>query len=73
MSGTHCHMHASSTSGGVSVYCIVLYRAQQYRIYFKHRISRSKCKSSSDIAGTAKKHQTITMETKVKIIESGVR
>ena len=55
------------------MYCIVLYRAQQYRIYFKHRMSRSKYKSSSDVAGTAKKHQTITMETKVKIIESGVR
>ncbi|TEA28395.1 hypothetical protein DBR06_SOUSAS20310028, partial [Sousa chinensis] len=31
--------------------------------------SRSKRKSSSDVAGTAKKHQVITMETNVKIIE----
>ena len=35
-------------------------------------MSRSKCKSSSDIAGTTRKCQ-IMMETKVKIIESGSR
>ena len=38
-------------------------------LYFKPRISRSKHKSSSDVAGTAKKCQAIEMETKVKIIE----
>ena len=32
-------------------------------------MSGSKLKSSSDVAGTAKKHQAIMMETKVKIIE----
>ena len=32
-------------------------------------MSRSKHKSSGDVAGTAKKHQAITMETKVKIID----
>ena len=32
-------------------------------------MSKSKCKSSSDVAVTAKKHQVIRMETKVKIIE----
>ena len=33
-------------------------------------MSRSKPKSSDDVAGTAKKHQpAITIETKVKIIE----
>ena len=32
-------------------------------------MSGSKQKSSSDVAGTAKKCQAITMETKVKIIE----
>ena len=32
-------------------------------------MSGSKCKSSGDVAGTAKKHQAIIMETKVKIIE----
>ena len=32
-------------------------------------MSGSKCKSSGDVAGTAKKRQTIMMETKVKIIE----
>ena len=32
-------------------------------------MSGSKSKSSSDVAGTAKKHQAITVETKVKITE----
>ena len=32
-------------------------------------MSRSKRKGSGDVAGTAKKRQAITMETKVKIIE----
>ena len=32
-------------------------------------MSRSKCKSSSDVAGTAKKRQVIMTDTKVKIIE----
>ncbi|XP_067566187.1 putative CENPB DNA-binding domain-containing protein 1 [Pseudorca crassidens] len=32
-------------------------------------MTRRKHKSTGDVAGTAKKHQTITMETKVKIIE----
>ena len=32
-------------------------------------MSGSEHKSSSDVAGTAKKHQAIMMETKVKIIE----
>ena len=32
-------------------------------------MSRSKHKSSGDVAGTTKKHQGITIETKVKIIE----
>ena len=32
-------------------------------------VFRSKCKSNDDVAGTAKKYQVITMETKVKIIE----
>ncbi|XP_069900768.1 tigger transposable element-derived protein 1-like [Globicephala melas] len=32
-------------------------------------MSGSKCKSSSDVADTAKVHQTIMVETKVKIIE----
>ncbi|TEA31043.1 hypothetical protein DBR06_SOUSAS9610098, partial [Sousa chinensis] len=35
--------------------------------------SGSKCKSSSDVAGTAKKCRAITMETKVKIIERAGR
>ena len=36
---------------------------------FKPRVSGSKHKSSSDIAGTAKKHQVMKMETKVNIIK----
>ena len=32
-------------------------------------MSSSKGKSSHDVAGTAKKHRVITMETKEKIIE----
>ena len=32
-------------------------------------MSEKKSKSSGDVAGTAKKHQEITMKTKVKIIE----
>ena len=42
-------------------------------LYFKARISKSKCKISSDVAGAAKKCQAITKETKVKIIENGAR
>ena len=38
-------------------------------VYFEHRMSGSKRKSSDDVACTAKKHQAITMETKVKIIK----
>ena len=38
-------------------------------LYFKPRMSRSKHKSSGDVAGITKKHQVITIETKVKIIE----
>ena len=59
---------------GLVLLCTLLYTAiRSTDLYFKPRMSGSKCKSSSDVAGTAKKHQTITMETKVKIIESGVR
>ena len=54
------------------LYCTVLYRIQYF--YFKSRMSKSKCKSSGDVAGTAKKHQGIMMEKKVKNHwESGVR
>ena len=38
-------------------------------LYFKPRRSITKCGSGGDVAGTAKKHQEIAMETKVKIIE----
>ena len=46
--------------------CTLLHTVVQY-LYSKPRMSRNK--SKSDIAGTAKKCQVITMETKVKIIE----
>ena len=46
--------------------CTLLCTVVQY-LYSKPRMSRNK--SKSDIAGTAKKCQVITMETKVKIIE----
>lgn len=42
-------------------------------LYFKLRMSRSKCKSSSDTAGSARKCQMVTIETKIKINESGAR
>ena len=46
--------------------CTLLCTVVQY-LYSKPRMYRNK--SKSDIAGTAKKCQVITMETKVKIIE----
>ena len=49
------------------LYCTVLYRVQY--LHFKPRMSGSKRKSSGDVAGTAKKCQVRTMETKVKTIE----
>ena len=44
-------------------------KAEIQYLYFKPRMSGNACKSSGDVARTAKKHQVITMETKVKIIE----
>ena len=53
----------------VVLLCTLLYSTVVQYLYFKARMSGSKHKSSHDVAGTAKKHQAITMETKVKIIE----
>ena len=50
------------------LYSTVYNTVVQY-LYLKPRMSGSKHKSSGDVAGTAKKCQAITMETKVKIIE----
>ena len=76
VSGVHCHVQASSLSGCAFVYFTAQYRVYrtgvQY-LYFKARMSKSKWKISSDVAGAAKKGQAITMETKVKIIENGAR
>ena len=51
----------------VVVHLCLLYTTVQSTVvqylYFKPSISRSKYKSSSDVAGTAKKHQIIGMET----------
>ena len=55
-------------SGFAFVYSTIWITVVQY-LYFKPRMARSKHKSNGDVAGTAKKHQLITMETKVKIIE----
>ena len=57
MSGKHGHMHAPSTGGCAFVYLTVQNCTEyvvQY-LYFKPRMSRSKRKSSDDVAGTAKK------------------
>ena len=57
----------------VELLCALLYSTVWSTVvrhlYFKHRTSRSKCKSSRDVAGTAKKHQAVIMEPKVKVIE----
>ena len=49
--------------------CTLLYSTIQsivgQYLYFKPRTFGSKCKSSRDVAGTAKKHQATTMETKI--------
>ena len=68
MSGVHCHMHAFSTSSCAFVYFTVQYYIEYSSTvsYFKPRMSGSKCKSSSKVAGTAKKHQAITMELAVQ-------
>ena len=53
MSGVHCHLRASSTSGCAFVYFIVQYCIDySSTLYFKPRMSRSKHKSSGDVAGT---------------------
>ena len=56
VSGIHCHVCASSKSGCTFVYFTVESTVAQY-LYFKPRMSGSKCKSSGDVAGTAKKCQ----------------
>ena len=68
MSGAHCHTCTSSLSG--CALCTSLYRtiestAEQY-LYFKSRLSKSKCKSSSDVAGSAKKCQELESQGKDK-------
>ena len=64
-SGVHCHFCASSTSG-----CAFVYFTVQYCIEYSSTVSlfqaqdvQSKHKSSNDVAGTAKRHQTIMIET----------
>lgn len=59
----HCLMLASFPGGCAFVYSTVWSTVVPY-LYFKHRTSRSKCQSSRDVAGTAKKHQAVLMEPK---------
>ena len=59
VSGVHCHVCASSTSGCAFAYITVHYCIQsvvQY-LYVKPRMSGSEHKSSGDVAAGAKKHQ----------------
>ena len=72
MSGIHCHVCPSSTSGCAFVYFTVQSTVVQ-GLYFRPRMSGKKPKSSSDVAGTAKKCQVTMMETKVNIIERVLR
>ena len=63
-------LHASSASHCIFVYftySTVYSTVVDEYFYFKSRMSRSKCKSSGEVAGTSKKCQA--MERKVKIIE----
>ena len=61
VSGVHCHLHTSSTRNWLL--CTLLYSAVQntvvQHLYFKPRMSRSKCKSNGDEAGTAKKSELL--------------
>ena len=52
VSGVHCHVRASSTSGCAFVYFTVWYCTEVQYLYFKPRMSGSKRKSSGDVAGT---------------------
>ena len=67
VSGVHCHGNAFVLS------CTLLHSTVQSTViqylYFKSSMSGSKCKSSSHVAGTAKRHRMVMMERKVKGIE----
>ena len=66
ISGVCCHMQASSTSGCAFVYFTIQHYIEYVvkYLYFKPRMSGSKDKSSSEIAGTAKTCQTVMIEKK---------
>ena len=56
MSGVHCHVCGSSAGGCAFVYFTVEYCPEDAvveHLYFKPRLSGSKCESSNDVAGTA--------------------
>ena len=57
----HCHVCASSTNGCAFV-------GSSAVSLFKPSMSGHKCKSSADVAGTAKECRAVTMAAKVKII-----
>ena len=68
MPGIHCHVRASST--GCAFVCCT-HKVQC--LYFKPGLSRSKRKGPCDVTGTAKMHQAVMIETKVKIIQWSYR
>ena len=72
VSGVHCHMCVSSTSG-----CSFVYLTIQYSIEYGSTVSllqaqdvqKLSVKSRGNVPGTARKCLVITTETKMKIIE----
>ena len=55
VSGVHCHVCESSTGGCAFVYTLLystVYSTVVQYLYFKPRMSGSKRKSNSDVAGT---------------------
>ena len=61
--------HACTLHSGWLLLCRTVQSTVVQYLYFKSRMSGSKHKSNSDVAGTAKKCQMITRETKEKMIE----
>ena len=63
-------MRAYSASGCALSYCTVQYCLEfivQY-LYFKPRVSGSRCESSGDVAGTYKKHQLYCTAVLLKVL-----
>ena len=58
--------HVCTLYSGWLLLCRTIQSTVEQYLYFKSRVPGSKHKSNSDVAGTAKKCQMITRETKVK-------